>query len=171
MRMVKPEQANNWQGRRIDVRDYDEYLAERLEGCECVPVKDILAQAGQWDKQEAILLMCKTGMRASRAAEQLEKIGFSNVFVMEGGLQAGKACGLQVVRDRKRLPIIRQVMLGAGSLLLAGLVLAHVVHPWFILISWMVGCGLVFAGITGFCPMAVVLARMPWNRDPACPTT
>lgn len=171
MQLVKPEQVTEWQGRRIDVREYDEFLTERLEGYECVPMRDIPNQARNWDKQEAILLMCKAGMRSSKAGAQLEQLGFRNVSVVDGGVDAARSCGLKIIRDRSQLPIIRQVMIGAGSMVLAGLILAHIAHPWFIIASWMVGCGLILAGLTGFCPMASVLARMPWNRQTSCPTT
>ncbi|HBT4793321.1 TPA: DUF2892 domain-containing protein, partial [Klebsiella quasipneumoniae subsp. similipneumoniae] len=34
----------------------------------------------------------------------------------------------------------------------------------FFLLSGAVGAGLTFAGVTGFCGMARLLAIMPWNR-------
>ena len=36
-------------------------------------------------------------------------------------------------------------------------------HPFFWL-SAFVGAGLVFAGISGFCGLGVLLSHMPWNR-------
>ena len=30
------------------------------------------------------------------------------------------------------------------------------------------GCGLLFAGITGYCGLALLLAKMPWNRSKTC---
>ena len=65
---------------------------------------------------------------------------------------------------RAPLDLMRQVQIAAGSLALAGAVLAATVSPWFILLSGFVGAGLVFAGLTGFCGMARLLKRMPWNR-------
>jgi hypothetical protein len=38
------------------------------------------------------------------------------------------------------------------------------VNPSFIFLSGFVGAGLMVAGATGFCGMAEILARMPWNR-------
>jgi hypothetical protein len=43
-------------------------------------------------------------------------------------------------------------------------VLSNVVAPPWILLTWFVGAGLTFAGISGFCGMARLLAAMPWNR-------
>jgi rhodanese-related sulfurtransferase len=59
---------------------------------------------------------------------------------------------------------MRQVQIAAGSLVLLGLVLSSTVAPAWILLTWMVGAGLTFSGITGFCGMARLLAAMPWNR-------
>ena len=62
------------------------------------------------------------------------------------------------------LPLMRQVQIAAGSLVLLGLGLGSWVAPAWILLSWFVGAGQVFAGISGFCGMARLLALMPWNR-------
>jgi predicted branched-subunit amino acid permease len=59
---------------------------------------------------------------------------------------------------------MRQVQIGAGSLVLIGIILGTLVAPGFYALSAFVGAGLVFAGTTGFCGMAHLLARMPWNR-------
>ena len=47
-----------------------------------------------------------------------------------------------------------------------GTVLGTTVSPWFYVLPGFVGAGLMFAGATGFCGMARVLARAPWNRAP-----
>jgi rhodanese-related sulfurtransferase len=71
-----------------------------------------------------------------------------------------------VIADRKApLPIMRQVQIAAGSLVLSGIALAVLVSPWFIALSAFVGAGLIFAGITGVCAMASLLLHMPWNRS------
>ncbi|MBS0187577.1 MAG: sulfurtransferase, partial [Planctomycetes bacterium] len=40
--------------------------------------------------------------------------------------------------------------------------------PWALGLSAFIGCGMIFAGITGNCAMANVLATMPWNRSKSC---
>lgn len=52
--------------------------------------------------------------------------------------------------------IIRAV---AGTLVLAGLGLAHFVHPTFLLLSAGVGLNLLQSAFTGFCPLEMLLAR------------
>ena len=52
----------------------------------------------------------------------------------------------------------------SGSLILLGVLAGWLVSPWFYLIDVMVGAGLLTAGLTGFCGMARLLAKMPWNH-------
>lgn len=60
----------------------------------------------------------------------------------------------------------------AGSLVLAGAALGYWVQDSYIGLSAFVGAGLVFAGVTDYCPMLKTLALMPWNQrsDEAGPT-
>jgi hypothetical protein len=66
---------------------------------------------------------------------------------------------------------MRQVQVVAGALVLVGIVLSLVSSP-FIGLSIFVGAGLIFAGISGWCGMAKILGKMPWNKikDLARPT-
>ena len=75
-----------------------------------------------------------------------------------------------MVADAKApLPIVRQVMIAAGAMLVAFTALAATVSPWFLAGTGFVGTGLFMAGLTGFCPMATLLAKMPWNRASSAP--
>ncbi len=164
---LKPQQIAEWPGRIIDVRNPDEFVAERLARAECVPLGQLMASVTDWDRNEPLLLVCKAGMRAGQAVEKLEAAGFTRVGLLEGGMDACKREGVEVIVDRKRIPLYRQVMIVAGLLLLAGLGLSFV-HPAFIFVDWFVAAGLVFGGATGYCPMALLLAKMPWNQVPCC---
>jgi rhodanese-related sulfurtransferase len=62
------------------------------------------------------------------------------------------------------LPLMRQVQIVAGGLVLLGVILSQLATPVWIWLSGFVGAGLMFAGISGFCGMARLLAAMPWNR-------
>ncbi len=53
--------------------------------------------------------------------------------------------------------------IAAGGLTLLGVILGYTVHGGFFLISGFVGAGLMLAGMTGFCGMARLLEKMPWN--------
>jgi acetyltransferase-like isoleucine patch superfamily enzyme len=87
------------------------------------------------------------------------------VVVVEGGTNAWAAAGLPVIRGRKTISIERQVRIGAGTFVLAGTALGRFIHPAFYLLAAFVGAGLVFAGVTDICGLAIVLAKAPWNRS------
>jgi hypothetical protein len=58
----------------------------------------------------------------------------------------------------------RQVRIAAGALACTGGVLAVTVSRWFGLLPAFVGAGLVYAGITDRCGMAMLLGKLPYNR-------
>jgi rhodanese-related sulfurtransferase len=167
MMTLKPRQISEWSGRIIDVREPDEFAGQRLPKAECVPLGRLVASVSGWDRSAPLLVICKSGMRARQAAGQLESAGFTGVSMVEGGLDACKRDGVELIVDRKRIPLYRQVMIAAGLLLLTGLGLSSL-HPAFLLVDWLVAAGLTFAGISGICPMARLLEKMPWNAAPCC---
>jgi hypothetical protein len=59
---------------------------------------------------------------------------------------------------------MRQVQIVVGSLSSAGAILVLAVDRWFAVVPLFLGCGLLFAGISGTCGMALLLARLPWNQ-------
>ena len=75
------------------------------------------------------------------------------------------SAGLPVIsHGKKSISIERQVHIGAGALVLLGIILGFLVHPGFFGLSGFVGAGLIVAGVTDWCGMALLLARAPWNR-------
>jgi hypothetical protein len=113
---------------------------------------------------DSIYVICGSGSRGAKACEWFNSAGYSNVVNVDGGTQAWEEAGLPVVRGKKAISLERQVRIAAGSLVLIGAVLGFFVHPSLIGLSAFVGAGLVFAGVTDTCGMAMVLARLPWNK-------
>jgi rhodanese-related sulfurtransferase len=110
-------------------------------------------------------LLCRTGVRAAKAAEKFAAAGQNRGVVVEGGTQAWIEAGLPVHRGTaKVISLERQVRIAAGALVLLGVLLGWLVNPVFFGLSGFVGAGLIFAGITDFCGMGLLLARMPWNN-------
>lgn len=151
----------------VDIRGADEHARERIPGACCIPLAQ-LADAAQLRQAEGrpIVFHCRSGMRTTAHAAALDAAApGGTAYVVEGGLEAWKQAGLPVARDaRAPLELMRQVQIAAGGLVLLGTVLAATVSPWFLLLTGFIGAGLLFAGVSGFCGMALLLARMPWNR-------
>ncbi|MCG0455650.1 rhodanese family protein [Enterobacter cloacae complex sp. ECC445] len=149
----------------IDIRDSDEYAREHIPAARLVPLETLPgglnAQAG-----ETVIFHCQSGARTSGNADRLAQAAApARAFVVEGGIQGWKQAGLPTVEDRSQpLPLMRQVQIAAGLLILCGVVLGYGVSSGFFLLSGFVGAGLLFAGVTGFCGMARLLKVMPWNR-------
>ena len=117
-----------------------------------------------------VAVICQSGSRGRTACEKLTAAGWHAMNV-EGGMSAWVTAGLPVVHGRKMISLERQVRIIAGLLVLAGVLLGWLVHPGFFGISAFVSAGLMFAGITDFCGMGLLLAKMPWNQRGAshCP--
>ena len=78
---------------------------------------------------------------------------------------------MPVVTDRRQpIELQRQVQIGAGTLAFVGTVLGLLVSPWFLVVPLFVGAGLIMAGVTGFCGMARLLMRAPWNKAAYAPS-
>jgi rhodanese-related sulfurtransferase len=116
-------------------------------------------------KQDAVYVICKSGARARTAGQKFIDAGFENVISVDGGTDAWVAADLPVVRTpSKVLPLQQQVFIAIGAMVVVGVLLGHFVNPAWLILAGFPGCGLIFAGFTGFCPLAMVMAKMPWNQ-------
>jgi rhodanese-related sulfurtransferase len=151
----------------IDLREADEHARERIPGAHHLALSkldeaDVAAHRGR-----PVIFHCRSGARTlSNAGRLAERFGGDcDAYLVEGGLDAWRKAGLPIVTDRRApLELQRQVQIGAGSLAFLGTLLGLTVSPWFFAVPLFVGGGLTVAGVTGFCGMAVLLTRAPWNR-------
>lgn len=152
----------------IDVRTPAEFREVHVQFARNIPLDQLdpvaVMQARNGSASQPLYVICHSGSRGQKACEKFHAAGFSNVVNVAGGTQACETAGLPVVRGNKAVSLERQVRIVAGSLVLLGTVLGWLVHPVFLGLSAFVGAGLVFAGITDTCGMAMLLARMPWNQ-------
>lgn len=150
----------------LDVREPAEHAQTRLEPFALCSLSGLSEKSVQTlDRSKTTYLLCRSGSRACQAGERLEKMGFSDLRVIEGGLTAFEAAGKPLIRGSSRVwSLERQVRFAAGFLVLLGIVLAATVHRAGIFLSLFVACGLIFSAVTDTCGMAMALARMPWNR-------
>jgi rhodanese-related sulfurtransferase len=152
----------------LDVRtpvEFDEvHVAQAFNEPLDVLRPQALIESGRLPKEQPFYILCRSGARAGKAAAKFNAEGFSNPVVVEGGTLAWIEAGFPVDRGQtKVISLERQVRIAAGSLVLLGFVLSFL-HPFFIYLSVFVGAGLVFAGITDFCGMGLLLAKFPWNK-------
>lgn len=152
----------------IDVREPAEYAAEHIEGAVSVPLSTVCCpRLPKTDKK--VVFQCRRGARGESACRKLmsEDPG-RHVYNLEGGIEAWQDAGLPIViSGRKVLPLDRQVQLTVGLLVLLGSLLAYAAGPVFLLLTGAIGVGLSIAGLTGFCGLAYLMARMPWNQAKA----
>ncbi|MFM8282547.1 MAG: rhodanese-like domain-containing protein [Planctomycetaceae bacterium] len=163
----------------IDVRTPAEYGEVHVDVAHNIPLDRLDAGAVKRLRGAGPLyVVCKSGSRSQKACEKLHAEGIADAVSVEGGTAACEAAGVPVVRGRKAMSLERQVRIAAGSLVAIGAALAAFgpVTPidWRAIgagLAGFVGCGLVFAGVTDTCGMAMLLARMPWNQAAGSATT
>ncbi len=173
-RVASPREVRAWlqagECVLIDVREPDEHARERIPGARLLPLskfdpQQAAAMAGPGRKA---VMHCRSGRRsadACRLAAPLEQQGIT-VLSMIGGIEAWKSAALPVEVNTRvaGISVMRQVQLVIGVSVLAGSALAWFVDPRFVAIPAFFGAGLTFAGATGTCALASLLAWMPWNR-------
>jgi rhodanese-related sulfurtransferase len=148
----------------VDVREAGEHARERIVGSKLHSLSSLDADAVR-ALPEPIVLYCASGNRSSQAAQKLGTIGDRRIYHLRDGIAGWKQAGYKTEIDlRAPLPMMRQVQIVAGSLVLTGTLLAAFVSPWFLILTGFVGSGLIFAGSTGFCGMAKLLAMLPYNQ-------
>jgi rhodanese-related sulfurtransferase len=156
--------------RLLDVRTPGEHETVHIRGAYNVPL-GTLGEHGveiRAHVEAPVVLICQSGQRARKAEEALRAAGMPNLHVLEGGVNGWTAAGKPVVRGAKRISLERQVRIAAGFLAAAGGILALTLDPLFALLPAFMGSGLVFAGVTDSCAMAMLLSTVPYNRPATC---
>jgi rhodanese-related sulfurtransferase len=150
----------------VDVREADEHARERIPGARHHALSTIDRNHPARAGDDILIFHCRSGARTGANGPKLNAAASGcEAYVLDGGLDAWKKAGLPVTLDRSQpIDLMRQVQIGAGSLVLTGVLLGAYVTPAFYALSAFVGAGLLVAGVTGFCGMARILALMPWNR-------
>jgi rhodanese-related sulfurtransferase len=148
----------------IDVRSATEFAAGHIPGAVNIPMEEIESRLGDLRSNRPTVLVCQAGMRAEIARSLLAG-RVEELSVLTGGTDAGVEAGLPLVASTQtRWALERQVRLGAGLLVLSGVILGFLVNPAWYWLAGFVGGGLVFAGTTNYCAMGHLLALLPWNR-------
>jgi len=151
----------------IDVRSPAEYRGCHLAIATNAPLDtldpDAIKDGLDLAEGKPLYVVCQAGGRSRKACQLLHAAGISVVNV-DGGTPACEKAGVGVTRGKQAMSLERQVRIAAGSLVAVGTLLGVTVNPWLLVIPGFVGCGLVFAGVTDFCGMGMLIAKMPWSR-------
>ena len=155
----------------VDVREADEHARERIAGSVLLPLSGLTPKQVTALGANRVAIHCKSGRRGADAVARCAGLADAGITVVNvrGGIEAWKTAGLPTIVDtgRPRLSVMQQTQIVIGTCVFTGTALGFFVHPGFLAIPAFMGAGLVFAGSTGFCGMAVMLGKLPWNRVPS----
>ena len=152
----------------VDVREPAEHAGEKISGSVLLPLSKFDPAQIPRDPNKKLVLYCRSGNRSTQAAQKLFAAGFTDVTHLTCGLSEWKEQGLPTeVNKNAPISMMRQVQIVAGSLVFTGTVLGAFVSPAFLFLSGFVGAGLMFAGISDTCAMAMLLAKLPYNQKSA----
>ncbi len=155
--------------RVLDVRTPGEFGTAHIAGSYNVPL-DLLREHRDEIRShldDQVVLVCQSGQRAARAEEALRQGGLGNVHILDGGMSAWEANGYSVNRGAKRWDLQRQVRFVAGTIVAVS-ILASVLVPGLKWVAFAMGAGLSVTAVTNTCLMGMLLAKLPYNRGPAC---
>ena len=150
----------------INVCTPAEYKEKHISGVRSVPLDELEQRVQEFVDKKTIYVHCRSGKRGAVAIEKLASLGVKAELVnVEGGIMAWEEAGYGTNTLTSRLPLMRQTFIAAGALVVLTQVLALTVSPVWVALTVAIGIGLLMAGLTGWCGMTMLLARMPWNKD------
>jgi rhodanese-related sulfurtransferase len=154
----------------VDVREPDEFKQEHIAYAISVPLSQLerVFTEGEFEGR-TVLFQCKKGMRGQKACAYVAGNKQLNVEVLnvEGGIDGWKEAGLTTISNNPApagFPIMRQVQITVGLLIVLFIILGYSGVSVGFVLAGMFGAALAFSGITGWCGLAIVLNKMPWNK-------
>ncbi len=168
MQNISPAEARakleNGSAVLFDVRSATEYAQSRIPGATLCPADSLNPSLSRYAGDKEAIFYCGSGRRTELNRDSIVACGFDKTFVIDGGLGAWSKAGLPIDGTHGGLDLQRQVQIVVGLLVLATVLLAYLVSTYFLIATAFIGAGLFTAGLTGFCGMAILISRMPWNR-------
>ena len=82
----------------IDVRTPEEFAQGKIPGAANINILDqsFSTLVSELDKSKPIMVYCAKGGRSGRAANELKKLGFTEIYDLKGGMGAWNAASLPV---------------------------------------------------------------------------
>ena len=149
----------------IDVREPAEFAAGHVPLAVSLPLGSLPDALTRLPRQTKLIFQCQSGARSYRAcALATQQAGLESVN-LDGGIAAWRAAGLPVVGNAgPRFSIFRQVQMIMGTLVVLLVAAGFAGVTAAFAVAGVLGAMLAFAGATGWCGLALLLGRMPWNR-------
>ncbi len=149
-----------------------EYNEKHIEGVANVPLDTLERAIDRFKNKQTIYIHCRSGKRGEQAVQTLKDLGITaDIVNVDGGLMAWEQAGFatNTLISKNKIPLLRQVFLTAGIFVLIGVV-GYILTGYkiFLGLSAFVGVGLMFSGISGWCGLQILLAKMPWNKTNMC---
>jgi len=94
--LVATQMINSRQAQLVDVRSAEEFATGAVPNARNIPLKEIGERAGELKKGRPVILVCKDGRTAGRAAPKLRAGGLEEVYVLTGGVAAWREAGLPI---------------------------------------------------------------------------
>lgn len=169
IRTISPKTLEGWlklgEVVLIDVREPVEYEAEFIEGSQNLPLSQLKLEQISILEDQKLVLHCQSGGRSMMACKQLKDEGFVfEAWNLEGGIVAWKEAELPVKSSNKKILLLdRQVQIVIGLIVLVGTLLGLWINSTWFALPIIIAIGLINAGLTGWCGLAKLLAKMPWN--------
>lgn len=155
----------------IDVREPDEFKQEHIAYAMSVPLSSVEEGIKFLDipKNKTILFQCLKGTRGQMACERVEALQdcANEIANIDGGIEAWKNNDLPVISSGGKghgLSIFRQVQIIVGSLIALCVMLGFSGTTAGFVVAGFFGAALLFAGVSGWCGLGILLSKMPWNK-------
>lgn len=174
---ISPKDAYEWlksgEAMLIDVREPDEFGAVHIAYASSMPLGGVAAAIKSIDLPAGrkLIFQCKKGRRGEQACMVVQDSAVSNeIFNIEGGIDAWEAAGLPLVSMAAGAPggpkisIFRQVQMIVGSLIVLLVMLGLTGLTFAFILAGIIAGALAVAGLTGWCGLAMLLQKMPWNK-------
>ena len=97
-------EATSWINRRkavvLDLRPVADFKGGHLPNAKNLPFSLISSDLDRLklDRKLPLILVCKSGVESRKAAQQLKKMGFAEVGILDGGLKAWQTANLPLVK-------------------------------------------------------------------------
>jgi len=141
----------------IDVREPQEFHAERIPGALLYPLSDFDPHKLPHSGTKKIVLHCKSGGRSGQALRMCQEAGVEVAGHMEGGILKWIAAGKETrsdLEEKKGMSVPQAVMALGSVMVLISMGLSMAFGPIWLLLGAAVSFMLLQAAFTGFCPAA-----------------